>query len=446
MVPLHENRRQYGRRGVVSTGDAAQRARRSRRGSSDTGGPGEAVSGPRLVSLPVVVAALAAALLLGFLIIRYSVANALLQAGPELAAAVSPGHPRVILGHALEELQLSGRITPASAAAAFGAFRRSPLSEVPLLIAGRSAMAAGEEERAERLIEAAIRRNPRSRYGLLLRLEQEVRLGKVAEAAETMAVLTRASPNVGPLLTLQLAGLARDPSTRTAAQNAMRSDPELRRRVLEQLARQGADPEVILSLAGGLDPVPAGAEPPQWQRLLIDGMVERGEVAEAHRVWLRLMRIDPAAARGGIYDRDFAGLPGSPPFNWLLETGSNGFAEPSDGGLQVQFDARADARLASQLLVLPPGDYRLSFTAEGEASGENGRLSWTVACQPGGRPIVVAEIVGVDGSEKPFRGTFTVPPSRCPGQWLRLVGEDAEFPDDQQVTIRQLRIEGGGLR
>ena len=112
----------------------------------------------------------------------------------------------------------------------------------------------------------------------------------------------------------------------------------------------------------------------------------------------------------------------------------------------MQFDARGDARLASQLLLLPPGTYRIGFTAEGEADGENGLLSWTVACEPRGRPIVVTEIIGVDFNPKRFDGTFTVPAAGCPGQWLRLTGTAAEFPKDQRVTIKQLRLEGGGLR
>jgi hypothetical protein len=423
---------------------SAERFRRSRRGAEGTAA--EPTGGRGLAGLPVIAAALIGVALLGLLVIRYSATNALLQAGPQMAAAVSPNNPRVVLTGALEELQLSGEVSAATEQRALAAFRQAPLSEVPLLIAARKAMSARQEERAAPLIEAAIRRNPRSRYALLLRLDQEVRLGDVSQAAETMAILTRAFPNAGPLMTTQLAAMALDPSARPSVRLAMGRDAGLRANVLEQLARQGADPAIVLDLAGVIRPTPRGEETPQWQRLLIDGMVERGQVAEAQRLWLRFSGADAAAARGGIYDREFAGLPGPPPFNWELETGSNGFAERTNGGLEVQYDGREAARLASQLLLLPPGDYRLGFTAEGGATGENGRLAWTVSCHPGGQPIVVAEIVGVDFNAKRINGTFTVPPSRCPGQWIRLVGQSAEFPEAQQVTIRQLRIEGGGLR
>lgn len=427
-------------------GGSAERFRRSRRGSEGAASASDTPPGRRFAGLGLVGAALVGAVLLGFLIVRYSVANALLQVGPQFAAAVAPDHPRVVLAGALEELQLRGAATAPTERASVAAFSDAPLSEVPLLIAARKALSAGQDARAEPLIAAAVRRNPRSRFALLLRLDQEVRLGKVQEAAATMAILTRASPNSRSLLTAQLAIMAADPATRRAVRGAIGTDAQLRAGVLEQLARRGADAAIVLELAGDVRPTPPGAQAPAWQRLLIENMVERGQVAEAHRVWVRLSGADLAAVRSGIYDRDFAGLPGPPPFNWHLQTGTNGFAERTQGGLEVQYDGRDTARLASQLLLLPPGTYHVSFTAGGDAPGENGRLAWTVACHPGGQPIVIAEIAGVEFNPKRITGQFTVPPTRCPGQWLRLVGNSAEFPEDQQVTIRELRIEGGGLR
>jgi hypothetical protein len=407
---------------------------------------GASPGGRRFAAPSVIVAALVASALLGFLVIRYSATNALLKASPQMAMGLWSAHPRAVLTGALEDLQLTGEADPAAERAALAAFRSSPLSEAPLLIQAREAMNDSRDAQADRLIAEAIRRNPRSRYALLLRLDQDVRLGRVAEAAETMAMLSRTSGNVGPLVTAQLAALAADPRTRPAAKRAMASDPQLLANVLEMLARRGADAAAVLDVAGDVRPVRPGAEPPQWQRLLIDGMVERGQVAQARRLWVELMGADPAAAGHPVYDRDFAGLGGPPPFNWLLETGSNGYAERSNGALEVQFDGRDDARLASQLLLLPPGTYRLSFTAQGEATGEGGLLSWTVACHPGASAIVVSEITGVGFDAKRIEGSFTVPPTRCPGQWLRLVGKAAEFPKEQQVTIRQFRIERGGGR
>lgn len=392
-------------------------------------------------------AALVGMLLLGWLVIRFSAVNALLELSPDAAAMLSPDHPDVRLDAAFETLQLTGGPDAEVRDGALAAFRRAPLSEVPMLIAARAAIAAGDEAQADRLIALAGRRNPRSRYALLLRLDQHIRLGRPAEAAAAMAVLTRSFPDARPLLTAQLARMAASPDTRDAVRRTMASDPQLRAGVLEQLARQGADPATILALAGDAPAGGAAGETPDWQRLLLDSMVARGEVRAAHEAWQRLTGADPAGRAGGVYDRDFAGLPGPPPFNWKLETSGDGFAERTNGALHVEYYGRRDAGLASQLLLLPPGRYRLSFTAEGEAEGgDSGRLAWTISCHPGNRRLTAILIAGVDFSAGRIAGDFTVPDSGCPGQWLRLVGNSAEFPKDQQVTIRALRIEGGGLR
>lgn len=397
--------------------------------------------------LPLALVALAGALLIGWLIVRYSAVNALLEVDPDLAAGLSGTHPDVRLERAFERLQLTGGPDPATRAAALAAFRHAALSEVPLLIAAREAIAAGDVVRADRLIALASRRNPRSRYARLLELDQHIRLGRTAEAATAMAVLTRSFPDARRLLTGQLARMAVDPASRDAVRRAMAADPQLTAGVLEQLARRGEDPETILALAGDRPPPAAGGETPAWQRLMLDNMVERGRVREAQAAWLRLTGADPGGLAGGIYDRDFAGLPGPPPFNWQLETGSDGFAERTANSLHVEYYGRRDARLAGQLLLLPPGRYRLVFTAAGDAEGgEGGRLAWTVHCHPGGNRVAAIVLTGVDFSGKRITGDFVVPERDCPGQWLRLIGNSAEFPKDQQVTIRELRIEGAGLR
>ncbi|HEV2866166.1 MAG TPA: hypothetical protein VGX37_06590 [Allosphingosinicella sp.] len=430
--------------------DSAERFRRRRRSSEpapEAEDPPARVRG--FASLPTIAAALVGALVLGFFVVRYSVVNALLgnPMGSAVAASLAPDHPAVALEAASTELQLTGSVRPATERAALEAFRRSPLSEVPILIAARKALARSDEAAAARLIDVARRRNPRSRYAVLLRLDQQARLGDAEGAIETMAILTGALPNAGPMLTAQLAQMAENPRTRDAVQRVIAGNRQLRTDVLEQLARRGADPALVLALAGPLERPAPNASAPQWQRQLIEGMVERGQVAAAHEVWARLSGIAPAALAGGIYDRDFAGSPGPPPFNWQMETSSEGFAERSNGALEVQYYGRGDARLAGQLLVLRPGRYRISFTAEGEAQGENGgRLVWTVSCYPGGPVGLEIPITGVVSNARTFTDEFTVPPRRCPGQWLRLVGTAAEFPKDQRVTIRQLRIEGPGLR
>lgn len=397
----------------------------------------------RPAGLPVILVAAAGALLLGWLVIQVSAASALLQGSRVAAPAWAADGAEVRLARASEELQLSGDPSDQTVQAAFEAFRRAPLSDVPLLIGARRALAAGRADEADRLIQMAARRDPRSRYTLLLQLDRHVRRGRTAEAAETMGVLTRFFPEVGDFLVGELARLAAEPDSRSAVRDVMETDPQLRTSVLEQLAREGGDPDVILALAGPQAPMAAGAEVPRWQRLLLEGMVERGQVREALPVWSRLAGRDAEARTGAIYDPDFRGLPGPPPFNWRLELGSDGFAERAGaGGLYAQYFGRGNVDLATQMILLDPGAYRISFEVEGEADGEHGLLAWTLTCHPGGRRLVDVPITEVDFAARQLTGDFSVPESDCSSQWLRLVGRAAELPEDQQVTITELQIDG----
>jgi len=380
-------------------------------------------------------AAAAGAALLALLVIRVSATNALLQLGPEMAAMLAPRHSGVLLGRAHRELRVAGDPSEAAERDALTAFDSAPLSEVPLLVAARRAIARGDGAAADRLLAAALRRNPRSRPALLLALDRQVRAGRSAEAAQTMAVLARLFSEAGQLLVSELARMAADPATRAAVRHAMASDPRLRADVLEALARRGDD-AAIFALAGPS----AGAEPPRWHGLLVEALVDRGDTARAYQVWRRLAGVGEGAPAAGIYDPGFAGRPGPPPFNWAFETSGDGFAEPSAGALEAEYFGRRDVTLASQLLLLPPGRYQLAFEAEGQAEGQDGRLAWTIACKADGREIGSVPIAGVDFTPGRIAGSFVVPASGCPAQWLRLAGAAAEFPKPQQVRIRGLTL------
>lgn len=413
--------------------DSAERFRRPRPAAQRAGRG-------RLIALAL---GLVLAALLGWAVVKVSAADALAEAGPAAAAMIAPDHPGAALERAHDELRLTGGLSAETRAAAEAAFARAPLSEVPMLAAARAAMARGDGRRTDRLLAEALRRNPRSRYGLLLRLERAVRLGRNDEAATTMVVLSRLFADVGAALVSQIAAMAADPSTRAAARHVMTSDPQVKQAVLERLARAGTDPELVLELAGPVRPAPAGAEPPAWQRLLLERMVERGRLAQAREIWAQLA--GAATDAGGVYDPGFTGLAGPPPFNWRFESGGDGFAEPvrGAGGLSVEYPGRAQAVLASQLVLLAPGRYDIAFEAEGRADGEDSRLVWTLSCHGDDRLLVEVPITGVEFTPKDFQASFTVP-AGCSGQWLRLTGRSAEYPEDQRVTIRALRLARAG--
>src|SRR5438270_52346 len=106
--------------------------------------------------------------------------------------------------------------------------------------------------------------------------------------------------------------------------------------------------------------------------------------------------------------------PRPPPFNWVLTSSAVGVAERQPGGrLHVVFYGQEDGFLASQLLVLPPGSYRLSMGLLGDTSHPRA-LSWSVWCDRAAEPLasVTLDVAAARGLR------FQVP-GGCPAQWLR---------------------------
>lgn len=377
-------------------------------------------------------------LVLLWLVLRVSAAGALVHSKPGVAVALAPHSPEALLATA-------GR-QPLDSAAGTGLGARilleAPLAEEPFVTAARNAVQQGQTRRADLLLAEAVHLNPRSRQALILRLDRQLRQNQIGDAAVTVAVLSRLLPQAGPLLVSQLAGIATDPQVRSALARVVENDPGLRSQLLEALAREGADPEAIFALAGPLKPVTAG-KAPAWQSLMLNALVSRGDVAQARAAWARLTGVTRDA--DAIYDADFTGRPGPPPFNWQFEASGEGFAEfnRSAPGLYIEYYGRRNAALGKQLLTLSPGSYKLAFEVQGSGAGEGGVVAWSVACVPGGQSLVSLPITGGDPAARSFSAAFTVP-AGCAGQWLRLTGTEAEFPKDQRITVTKLRLTKGG--
>jgi hypothetical protein len=217
----------------------------------------------------------------------------------------------------------------------------------------------------------------------------------------------------------------------------LRTQPGLLESVLESLVGSGASEDAVLNIAG-----PAGrsrgSEP--WKAALLSRLVARHDFGHARDLWAGFSGFRGDA--NAVYDGRFAGLPGPAPFNWDLSSGSAGVAERASGqGLQVDYYGRDAANLASQLLTLRPGRYRLSFRASGEAAGDSSRLIWTIACNPGDARLLQLPVTGVTSSEKRFAADFAVPASGCAAQWLRLVGAPGDVASSQNATIGEVRVD-----
>ena len=344
----------------------------------------------------------------------------------------------------IEFRQRGGQITPAVAQATIRSVKAAPLADEPFLVAALDSLVKGDEARSEALLLEAKRRNPRTQATRILLLDRYLRTGRVQMAAAEIAAIGRLVPGSAKVLAPQLAKFAIDPKTRGSLVTVLRSDPDTRDLLLTHLAGNSPDPDLVLEVAGPLKPNPASTEPPAWQGLLLGALVEKGDIAKARELWGRFAGI-PVSETANVYDAGFRRLPGSPPFNWNFVSSPAGVAEPTKtGALEVDYYGREEAVLASQLLSLKPGRYRLAFLASGDVPERGSGLSWRVVCHPSKTEVAAIPILNLSYAAKPIRADFIVPAANCPAQWLRLTGMSAEFPTALNVTISKFQVERAG--
>ncbi|HEY0014611.1 MAG TPA: hypothetical protein VGB79_17345 [Allosphingosinicella sp.] len=422
----------------------------SERRRSISGSRSRGPSGPGLSRAGAAKIAAGAALTLvgGGWVVKTSAVDATVRRTPALAAAISPNHPQAQLALASARLDIgTGRVPPEARRESLAALSRAPLAEDPFLIAGLSAIEAGRAREGEALLEEARRRNPRLRAARLFLLDRYLRTGRMDEAGQEVVALRRLVPGVAEALAPQLSQMVRDERTGASLIRLLGRDPGLQQAVLSNLAQSGADPDLILRIAGSAPaaaPTPAGLP---WQRQLLGLLIERGDLTRAVRLWRRFSGLPAGPDGKAVYDGRFQHLPGADPFNWALYQGSAGVSERSRApALDVQYFGRETVDLASQMMVLRPGRYRLRFRVEGSAKGDDSRLAWRVFCRGNNAaPIMDLTLRDVGAAAREMAGEFTVPAS-CNGQWLRLQGIAGEFPGTQTASIGDVSVvpAGGG--
>ena len=131
-----------------------------------------------------------------------------------------------------------------------------------------------------------------------------------------------------------------------------------------------------------------------------------------------------------IYDSSFSDKAAPPPFNWSLTSSAVGLAERQAGGrLHLVFYGRQDGILATQLLLLQPGSYRISMRLSGDSDNAKS-LIWSIWCDNAAMRHRFGDVW-----MPRTRGLAFRVPQGCAAQWLKLSGASADMPQQVDVTI-----------
>jgi hypothetical protein len=108
------------------------------------------------------------------------------------------------------------------------------------------------------------------------------------------------------------------------------------------------------------------------------------------------------------------------------------------GGLRIIFYGNDDGVLASQLVMLPPGAYRLDLQLVGDPVHPD-VLRWSIRCDRSTEPVSSAPI-----DQVARRGWAFEIPANCPAQWLELAGRSGDISEQADATFTRLRLQRAG--
>lgn len=365
-------------------------------------------------------------------IVRNAAVVAFAPLRPDLAARFWAGHPDVQLSEGMVEIGTAARVRAKVGEAAFGPINeaavKSPLAAEPFLVRGVRSITAGNKEAARSAFVMAQIRDPRSVPAAYFLADYYFRTGNVFDGLRQMALLTRLVPEAAARVAPYVAAYAHDRSTWPQIRTVFRTESNLQQAVLVALAQDAGNADAILGLSDADHRRPDSS----WLPMLLNNLVKAKDYAKAHAVW--------SAVVGGptsgdlLYDAGFSARQAPPPFNWSLVTATVGLAERQPGGrLHVLFYGNEDGVLASQLLLLRPGNYRLQMAVVGPLTNAQ-LLAWSVRCVSSLEPLARMPLGAGTRSVK-----FEVV-ANCPAQWIELSGRSGEVAEQSDVTIRGLSL------
>lgn len=316
-----------------------------------------------------------------------------------------------------------------------------PLNARALRLLGQIADRSGDEQLAQRLMQAAARRSLNETMAVAWMM------GKSAEQRDYPAVmryadiLLRSRPQVRLAIIPFLAWMAENGDTVAEIKDLLSRNPPWRAQFFDALPGNIADARTPLNLLMAVKDSPV---PPTTKELrgYLNFLISRQFYALAYYTWLQFQLPEQLASIGYVVNGGFEAPPSALPFDWSISEGAGTTVgvdtppgERTNHALFVRFDnGRVEFSGVSQLVVLSPASYRLEATYKGELLGRRG-LKWRVTCV-GGTTGVIGEsrmILGESSSWKPLQFTFSVPSSDCPAQYVRL-DLDARMESERFVS------------
>ncbi len=340
------------------------------------------------------------------------------------------------------------RPSPADLAFASQVATREPLAALPYYIAAATRSSSAVQN-ARALNALALQRDPRLRPAWAWRVTDRAQANDVGTTTRALIRLAVLSAEAGPIWSA-IAQISADPAARKEIKAEIASGASWRDVYLTTLSASSVDRAIVFEMlesAGTHAPVTNVAPPPGTpddRRAFLAQMITQRDYERAYLAWVQWLPAASQAAVGHVFDGNFKGAAALPPFAWEVANGTGGTtAIVPASGLSIDYSGSDGSVLATQMVLLQPGRYRLVTQAAFQpVSNENGTapLTWTLVCVTGNTPLNDLA-VPLDGSAKRVAGAPFEVAAGCDAQTLSLRVNSVDFAKHLSGAIRSVAIE-----
>jgi hypothetical protein len=308
------------------------------------------------------------------------------------------------------------------------ALREDPLNARALRILAQVAEHSSDYTRTEALMHGAAQRSLQESLTIFWMMRENYRNKNYAETMRYADILLRTRPQLSEHVFPLLVRMAENVSASDELKRALAQNPPWRTQFFGALPRNVTDAraplELLLSLRNTATP-PTDEE----RRSYLEALVQHGLYELAYYSWLQFLPPEQLSKTGRLFNGSFDAAPSGLPFDWVFTKGAGvnfKFGTPSDQqgkrALLIEFGpGRVDFGSGlSQLVLLPPGTYRLEGKYKADLVSQRG-LQWSMTCAGATDPVgVSATMNGSGGTWKDIDLSFTIPPDQCPAQYVTL--------------------------
>lgn len=415
---------------------------------------------------------------LAWLIVSKGIVAYLASAAPEYAIRISSSNPTALLNLAEQALdakdpsdvtsvEKGDMLTGLSKAAAGSsqasderviawaqtALMNEPFNSRAYRILGEIADRSGDVQLATKLMSAAARHSlheSKAVYWLMLKAFQQ---GDYRTATYYADVLMRTQEQALDRVAPLVAKIAEDKNGAGEVKTLLSTNPPWRTHffstLLNSVTRARTPLDLLLSLQDTKNPTTR----PEL-RSYLNFLVAHQFYDLAYTAWLQFLSADELQRVGFLFNGSFETLPSGLPFDWVIEPGfgvtvdiaerppptefdsviDNSSEQKNQRALFIEFGyGRAEFQPVWQLLMLTPGDYKLSGQYQGKLQGRRG-LIWRADCADNGPQLGQSGMfLGAVPAWKNFEFDFKVPDSGCRAQKLQLM-LDARSASEQMIS------------